>query len=335
MLEKLCGIYAPSGEEERVTSEIEKALPEGISYEYMRNGNLVVFKEGRKKSDKTLMVFAHTDEVGFIVTKITDEGYLKFDTVGGIDKRILLSKRVFVGEKSIPGIIGVRAVHLTSREERKKSVPMEEMYIDIGASSREDALKYVMPGDYASFEAGFTLNGKRMISKAFDDRAGVATLLRLVNSETEYGFIACFGIGEEIGLKGAETAANKYKPHYGLILEGTTCQDVNGTPEEGKSTRLGEGPAVSIRDFGSCSDREFNSFIFKLAKENNLKYQLKRTHRGGNDARVVQLAGSGVKTAVISVPVRYIHSPSGIMDSEDFENAFKLTKTIADNIGEI
>lgn len=335
MLENLCGIYAPSGNEERVTAVIEKMLPEGIKYEYMRNGNLIVFKEGKNKWNKKLMLFAHTDEVGFIVTEITGEGYLKFDCVGGIDKRILLSKRVFVGDKDIPGIMGIRAVHLTSGEERKKSVPIDEMYIDIGAKSREEALNYVSLGDYVSFEKDFVTNGKRMISKAFDDRAGAALLLRLIQSECEYGFTACFSIGEEVGLKGAEPAANKYRPDYALILEGTTCSDVNGTPEEGKSTRLGEGPVISIRDFGACSDADFNSFIFNLAEKNGIRYQLKRTHRGGNDSRAVQLAGAGVKTAAISVPVRYIHSPSGIMDGDDYENSFRLIKCITDNIGEI
>ena len=138
---------------------------------------------------------------------------------------------------------------------------------------------------------------------------------------------------EEIGMKGAFTSARKINPDYAIILEGTTCSDIGGTPPNLRSTVLGDGPAISIRDFGAHSDREFNNYIIELAQRKGIKYQLKRTHRGGNDSAAVQLAGNGVKSAAISVPVRYIHSPAGIMDEQDFENAGKLLKEIINELG--
>lgn len=336
MLEKLCSLNGVSGDEGKILDFIlESVKDKSLEYKIFANGSLVIYKKGRKTPDKKLMVFAHTDEVGFIVNNITDEGFLKFDTVGGIDRRIILSKKVTVGDNKIPGIIGVKAVHLLSKEDRKKTIPVNEMYIDIGADSKEEAQKYVSLGDYVSFESDFIRNGKRIIAKALDDRIGVDILINLINSECEYDFTACFETLEEIGLMGAVTAANYEKPDYALVLEGTTCMDINDTPEHLRSTVLGNGPALSVRDMGTCYDRELNSFIEKTAEEKSIPYQYKQTHKGGNDSRVIQNVSEGVKTAVMSVPLRYIHAPAAIVDVNDYENGFRLAKAVVDNIGEI
>lgn len=337
MLKELCEINGISGDEAKVSEYIISHITASDThYRSLNNGSVIVYKDGKRKAPHTLMLFAHMDEVGFIVSDITKEGFIKFDSIGGIDKRILLSERVYIGENRVPGIIGIKAVHLTSNEEREKCVERKDMYIDIGANSKEEALEQVCYGDYIAFDDDSFINGNRFLSKAIDDRAGVSLLLELVNSEREYGFIACFDVMEEIGgSRGALTAVNLEKPDYALVLEGTTCSDINNTPAHLRSTVLGGGPAVSVRDMLACYSSEFNSYIFGLAEKNNIRYQIKQTHRGGNDAGAVQSGGKGTKTSAISLPVRYIHSPVGIVDMNDYESALKLAGLIIDNIGEI
>jgi len=336
MLKELCVLNGVSGNEEKVSEFVRgkiKVEPEEITT--LASGSVVVQKKGKKTPHKKLMIFAHMDEVGFIVSDITEEGFLKFETVGGIDERILLSKKVYVGDAKIPGVIGIKAVHLTSKEERKNAIPVKNMYVDIGATSKADACKYVSLGDYISFDSETAENNNRLLAKALDDRVGVSMLVELVNSECEYDFVACFDTLEEVGARGALTAANFEKPDYALILEGTTCSDISDTPENLRSTVLGDGPALSVRDMGTCYSDDFNKFIMQKAAENGIKYQLKKTHRGGNDSSTVKSAASGVKISVISMPIRYIHSPTGILDKGDYENGLSLVKKIIDSIGEL
>ncbi len=336
MLSELCKINGVSGDEKNVAEFIlSRITAENIEYEFLKNGTLIVYKKGKKEPPFKFMIFAHMDEVGFIVSDITEEGYIKFESVGAVDKRVLLSKKVVIGDNKIPGVIGVKAVHLTSKEERKKCIEEKDMYIDIGALSRKDALNYVSYGDYIAFNDEGTINKTRLLSKALDDRIGVSLLLELVNSETEYSFIACFDVMEELGCFGAATATNFEKPDYALVLEGTTCSDINGTPPHLRSTVLGNGPALSVRDMGASYSDSFNKFIKSLADKNNIKYQLKQTHRGANDSNVIECSGKGTKVSVISLPLRYIHSPGSIADLNDYNEASKLIKFIADNIGDI
>ncbi len=336
MLDKLCAFNGVSGDELSISKYIvDNITADDVKIKTMINGNIIVEKEGRRKIDVKFSLYAHMDEVGFIVTDITEDGFIKFDTVGGIDQRILLSKKVYIGENHIPGIIGIKAIHLFDKEARKKAVPTKNMYIDIGALNKANALKYVSLGDYIAFDNISFENGKSYISKAIDDRVGIALLLRLINSDCEYGFTVCFDVMEEVGARGALTATYSIKPDYALIVEGTTCSDINKTPEHLRSTVLGRGPALSVRDMGTCYNEQLNNFIKSLAEKEKIPFQLKQTHKGGNDSSAVQSASHGVKTAVMSVPVRYIHSPFGLMNLNDYENGYKLLKAITDNIGEL
>lgn len=335
MLEKLTNAFGVSGADEEVKKIIlDEITPYCDNIEILKDGNIIAFKKGKNKMDKKVMISAHTDEVGFMVKDITKEGYLELCEVGGIDSRILLSKKVFVGDNKIPGIIGIKAVHMTTKEEREKTVDIEKLYVDIGAESYEEAIKYVERGDYIAFDSKYTkLSDTRVKAKALDDRTGVAILIELLKRDAEYDFYAVFNSLEEIGLKGAMTASYCVNPDIALILEGTTCSDVSGTDEYNQSTKLGEGVALSICDGASCSSPELNSYILKLAKDNDIKLQFKRTNKGGNDAGAVQLAKDGVQTAVLSVPLRYIHSPVSVMDLRDYESANKLVSKFIDNIG--
>lgn len=335
MIKKLTELFGVSGCEDEVRDFIKSEIAplcEEIKTDSI--GNLYALKKG-KSSEKTFMLCAHMDEVGFIVKDITDDGYIKFASVGGIDSRILLGKRVMVGEKKLSGVIGIKAVHLTTKKEREKVVEEKDMYIDIGVDTLEDAQKYVSKGDYIMFDSEYTQFGDGKIkAKAIDDRAGCAVIIDLIkNADFYYDTWCVFTVQEEVGTRGAQIAARKIKPDIALILESTICGDVHGVDKNAHVSTMGGGAVLSVMERTSRSDPEFIKFIEQTAKENNLPVQFKRTGNGGNDAGAVQIAGSGVRTAVMSLPCRYIHSPVSMMDKNDFETVKKLAKAVSENIG--
>ena len=295
-------------------------------------GNLIAFKKGTENSDKKIGLFAHMDEVGFIVSKIDDDGYIRFKSVGGIDERILLSKRVSVGKNKIPGVIGIKAVHLRSAEERKTVIKQKDMYIDIGAKDKESAEKIVSLGDYIAFDSDYTeLGGGKVKAKAIDDRAGCDILIECMKNDYKNDMYFCFTVQEETGLKGATVVAHRLGLDCAFVIESTTAADVPFLEEHEYSTSLGKGPVITAMDRGSISDKRLNSFIIDIAKENNIKYQMKKSIAGGNDARVIQTMGGSCATAVISLPCRYIHSPVCVADMGDFNHMLSLAKLVAEN----
>lgn len=327
LLEKLCNADGVSGCEkevrELIKNEIEEYADE-IKIDSM--GNLLVKRNG-KKHGKTLMLSAHTDEVGLIVSGFTKEGYLKFKAVGGIDTRVIISKKVRVGRDKLKGIIGLKAVHLTTRKERESVPKMSSLYIDIGANNEEDAKKYVKLGDYVAFNTEAELFGKHTIkAKAIDDRVGCYILCELIKQQPEYDTWFCFVTQEEVGLRGARIAADRIKPDSALVIEGTTCCDVPGAEEHDYVTAMGEGAAISFMDRTTIVDKKFCDYLFKLAEKNNINVQHKKMASGGNDAGVIHLSGEGVKCASISVPCRYIHSPASLASLDDIDSALKLCK---------
>ena len=335
MLEKLCNLNGVSGTTDAVKDFIINEIKPYVSeITVMPCGNIIAFKKGKNTPPKKVMIDAHIDEVGLIVKDITEDGYLKFDEVGGFDERILLSERVTVGENCVPGIIGIKAVHLATKEEREKTVPISEMYIDIGVFSKEEAEEYVKKGDTIAFLSSYKKIGSNSIkAKALDDRVGVAALISALKKDAEYDYYAAFTVSEEIGTVGAQSAAEFVKPDIALVLEGTTCSDVPGTREHEQSTNQGKGPVLSVVDRASYSDKKLNQFIKKTAYENNITFQLKRTEMGGNNARSIQLSGCGVKTAVLSVPLRYIHSPVSVMNLSDYTEYERLLECFLNNLG--
>ncbi|MBQ6999204.1 MAG: M42 family metallopeptidase [Clostridia bacterium] len=295
-------------------------------------GNLIAFKKGSGKSGKKIALCAHMDEVGFIVSGITDDGYIKFKPVGGIDERILLSKRVTIGKDKISGVIGIKAVHLSTPEEREAVVKQKDMYIDIGAKDKESAEEVVALGDYIAFDSDYLEFGNGKIkAKAIDDRAGCAILIECMKKDYTNDMYFCFTVQEETGLKGAAIVAHRLQLDAAFIVESTTAADVPGLEEHEYATSLGSGPAITVMDGASNSSKALNNYIFDLANENNIKYQLKRTVFGGNDARAFATRGGACATAAISLPCRYIHSPVCIADMADFELTMSLVQAIAEN----
>ena len=296
-------------------------------------GNLIFHKKGKKDSDKKIAVFAHMDEVGLIVTDITEDGYIKFAPVGGIDDRILLAKRVFLCRSGIEGVIGIKAVHLQSKEERQKVISYEDMYIDIGAKDKDDALNYVKKGDYIAFKSKYErLYDRRFKGKAVDDRAGCAIMMELMKDKYDADLYFCFTVQEETGLRGAKVLSKRIDPDVAIILEATTASDVAFSKRNLYGTHLGKGPVITLMDRGSYSDIEFRKFITGIADAREIKYQYKLTSNGGNDAREIQTGASGCKVCSISLPCRYIHSPNCVFDGGDYDEMKRLARAVINQI---
>lgn len=288
-------------------------------------GNIIAFKKGNNSKFK-VMLSAHMDEVGFIVSGHTEKGFLKFKAVGGIDDRILPGKRVLVGDKRKCGVIGIKPIHQQEKEERTRIQKLKNMYIDIGADSREEAEKLAPLGEFIAFDSEYIEFGNGCIkAKALDDRVGCAVLIEALKHGFEFDLYACFTVQEEVGLRGSQVAAYNVMPDIALVIEGTTCADVPNVEPFEYSTVLGNGAALTIMDRTCYCDKEFVQFLHEVAVKNNIKVQYKQTTTGGNDAGKIQRNGTGVKIASISVPCRYIHSPVSVMSRSDFECVERLT----------
>lgn len=329
-VEKLANLYGPSGFEDNVRNYIRANVRADEIYTD-NMGNLICHKKG---NGKRIMVCAHMDEVALIVTGITDDGFLSFKTLGGIETAVLCSKKVYIGEKLVPGIVSAKAVHLQNRDEISKPLKLKDMYIDIGASDKKDAEAMVSLGDYAVFDGKFTLFGDNLAkSKALDDRVGCAILMELINNKQfDSDIFYAFTVQEETGLRGAAVAAYGIKPELALVIEGTTCSDVYGSKEHNSVTNIGGGAVMTAMDRAAISDKNYFEFIKKTAEKNNIPLQIKRTIMGGTDAGAIQRSRCGVPTAVLAVPCRYIHSPVSVMSMHDFECTKRLAEAVLRDI---
>lgn len=329
MLKELCAVASPSGFEDSVREYIINNSPVK-EYEIDSIGNLIFHKKG---NGMRVMVCAHMDEVGLLITGITEDGFLRFDTLGGIETSVLNSKKVLIGKDRLPGIIGSKAIHLQGAEETKAPTKLKSLYIDIGAQNKEDAQKYVEIGDYAVFDGEFISFGDNLIkSKALDDRIGCAVMLDLMKKEYENDMYFCFSVQEEIGVRGSRVAVQKINPDISLVLEGTTCADVYRSEPHTQVTNLGKGAVMTFMDAAAISDKKYFDFILNLACEKGIPLQIKKTTAGGTDARSIQLNGEGVKTAVLAVPCRYIHSPISVCHKEDIESLYNLSYALLTNL---
>ncbi len=325
-LKTLCQMRAVSGNEQEIRKAlIEACRPLCDSVTIDRMGNVVAFKKGTQAGYPHVMLAAHMDEVGFIVTSATEDGLLRIQPVGGVDPRVVISKRVLVGEKAVPGIIGAMAIHLQTPDDRKRVLQYDSIYVDVGAKNKEDALSDCPAGSYVTFDSPYVTFGDGFLcAKALDDRVGCLNLLKVLE-DTYPGDVTClFTSEEEVGLRGATGGAFKVAPDIALILEGTTCNDLGDVPETMQVCRAGDGVAVSFMDNASIVYRPLFDLVVKTAKENGVRYQIKRSVSGGNDGGAIQRARGGIATCVLSVPCRYIHSPSSVVKESDVSDQYSL-----------
>lgn len=337
LLKELCLIDGVSGDESAVREAIINKISDVCTdYRTDNLGNLICFMKGKKTPEKKLMICAHMDEVGFIVTAIHGDGTLAFDTVGGVDATVTLGRQVRVGSDRISGVVGSTAVHNLSKEQREKAPDISSMYIDIGAVSKEDAEKYVSLGDCVYFCSEFADLGERRIrSKAIDDRAGCAMMIQLMHEELEYDTYFVFNVQEEVGLRGSRVSALAVAPDYAIVLESTTAADIDGAEGDKKVCSLGNGPVVSFMDRTTVYDRELYRLAFDTAKELNIPCQTKTRVAGGNDAGAIHISGVGVRTIAVSLPCRYLHSPSSVIETADLESSYTLVKELSKRIAEL
>lgn len=327
LLERLCNTDATSGDEGAVRELIIREIDGYCDWKIDRIGNIIAYKKGKKESHAKLMLDAHMDEVGLIITGISKDGFLDFKTVGGIDTAVLMFRQVRING-SVPGVIGGKPIHLLSKEEGKKLPDPESLCVDIGARTREEALALVKIGDRAVISGEFVRLGDQYLSKALDDRVGCSTLISLLREESEYGFYAVFSTQEEIGLRGARCAAFGIDPRFAIVLEATTAADIADVPEESRVCALGKGPAVSFMDRATAYDR----VLARAALDSGLPCQPKCAVAGGNNAGSIHLTREGIRTLALSVPCRYIHSPSCVANASDCDNLLALARYMKDGI---
>ena len=335
-LKTLCALPGVSSFEDEVRNYIKKRVEshaDDIRVDAM--GNLIGFKKGKKSTGNRLMLCAHMDEVGLIIKSITDDGYLKFSCIGGIDRRVLLGKRVEVGDGKVTGIIGLKAIHLTNAEERKRVPKLEEYYIDIGAKDKEEAEKLVNVGDCGVFVSDVVEFGNGMLkAKAIDDRVGCAILVKLLEEELPMDCTFVFTVQEEVGTRGAFGAAFSVTPEIALILEGTTAADNPALDEHCQVCWPGKGPVISWMDGSAIYDRELFELLRDLADQNNVPWQMKHYLAGGTDAGAVQRTKSGVRVTGISAAVRYLHAPSSVANIADMEHMLTLARLFIGAVAE-
>ena len=245
LIKNLVSIDATPGDEEMLRKFIISEIKPYCEFRIDALGNIIAIRKGKRTPNKKIMLDAHLDEVGFIITHITDDGFLRFTALGGIDVSAMLFKAVKVNGK-INGVISGKPIHLVGKDEGKKLPDEKDLYIDIGAKDKSHAESLVSVGDRAVMVSDFTVCGKKIISKALDDRIGCAILIKLIKEYDEYDFTAVFSVQEEIGLRGAKTAVFAVDPYAAIVLEGTTAADVAGVPEDKSVCNLGKGVAVSF-----------------------------------------------------------------------------------------
>jgi len=326
ILEALSNAFGPSGCEGKVRQVVLDAIADKVDEVQVDHlGNVIARQKGTDYPAFKVMVAAHMDEVGFMITHADDNGLLHFTKVGGIDDRVLPAKVVRIGKSQIPGVISMKPVHLTGSAERGKVVSHEDMAIDIGVSSKAEAERLVTKGDYAVFDVAFEELGTMVKGKAFDDRAGCAVLIALIErGPYPFDFWPVFTTMEEVGLRGAQVAAYRVMPDVAFALEGTICDDGPREKDISPTTAVGKGPAISPMDRSVIADRRLVRLLIETAEAEGIPYQLKQPGMGGTDAGAIHLAKTGVPSVPVSVPSRYIHSPVCMLSKEDLENTVRL-----------
>ena len=268
-----------------------------------------------------LLLDAHIDQVGLIVTYITDDGFIKFSNLGGLDRRLLPAQPVVIhGKRDIKGVICSVPPHLTNGG--AEVLQFDETAVDAGMTKEE-------------LEEIVSLGERRIRSKAIDDRAGCAMMIRLMHEELEYDTYFVFNVQEEIGLRGSRVSATAVAPDFAIVLESTTAADIDGADGAKKVCSLGGGPVVSFMDRSTVYDKELYRLAFDLAKEENIPCQTKTRVAGGNDAGAIHISGTGVRTIAVSVPCRYLHSPSSVIETADLESSYTLVKALAKRIPQL
>ncbi len=344
LLEYLCQKFGPTGYEDEVADAIIEQLGDDCDKIVKDTfGNVYALVKGT--GEDRVMISSHMDEVGFMITDIDSDGYIKFSNLGGIDPKVLYGKQVVLGNEKtkINGVIAAKAIHHKRREDRFSVTPIKEMYIDIGAKDGDETKEYVNIGDFGVFNSDFVYFGtdrKYAKGKAIDDRAGCCAMIEIIRKIREnsitlpFNAYFCFTVREEVGLSGARVAAERVKPSRAIVLESTAIGDIAGAPAHKRVADVGNGGVISLMDRSTIYNTEFVNFTLDTAKNYNIKAQVKRYVSGGNDAGHIHKSGKGVKCVAISMGTRYLHSPACVASIEDYESIRELVFAMLTNMKE-
>ena len=333
LMKELCALPGPSGCEDAVRAFVLKRVkPFADEIRTDAIGNVMVFRKGRKTLDRPVAVCAHMDEVGVIIKKITEDGMLKFGFVGGVDPRVGIGRPVRFGD--VPGVIGIKAVHLTTAAERCTMPKTKNLYIDIGATSRAAAEKLVSLGDYGVFDSAVVEFGDGLIkAKAIDDRVGCAALLRLLEDEPPVDTWFCFTVQEETGLRGAASMAFALDPGFAMVLEGTTAADLAEVKGADAVCRVRGGVVLPFMDGATIYDAALFELLRDACIRRGIPWQTKTRVAGGTDAGRIHRSRAGVRVCAAAAPVRYIHSPSSVAAKADCEAVLAAARAFLEELG--
>lgn len=324
-LEKLSNTVGVSGDEgavRKIVLEEVEAYADNVNVDAL--GNVLATKKGSKRNRMKVMIAAHMDEIGFMITSDDGKGIFRFATVGGIDSRQLAGKPVWVGKDKVPGVIGAKPIHLTTASERKKTIAFDALRIDVGAKNASK----VKVGDRASFATEYQRLGPSIRAKALDDRLGVTNLIELLkNAPSNIDLLAAFTVQEEVGLRGARVAAFAFDPDLALALDCTPAYDLpawDGEENTRYNTRLDHGPALYVADGATLSDPRLIRHFVETAEAQDIPYQIRQPGGGGTDAGAIHKQRSGIPSLSISVPGRYLHTAAAIVRIKDWQNTINL-----------
>jgi putative aminopeptidase FrvX len=328
LLKELTEAAGVSGSENEIRTTIRDLVEDHVDeWRVDALGNLLAVKKGTGQENLSIMIDAHMDEVGLMITDVDRDGSYRFMPVGGLDERTILGKVVQVGEDKITGVIGLRPIHLLSSTERTAVVKVKTMRVDIGARNKAEASKKAKSGDPVTFLTPYEEHGDIALGKAFDNRCGCAALIEILRAEPyPFDIQAAFTVQEEVGLRGAKVAAFGLKPDAALILETTPAIDLPADQDVSPVVRLGNGPSIYVMDRDTLQDPRFVAHITKTASQEKILHQIRRPGGGGTNSGVIQRALRAIPVATIATPARYTHSPISMVKLNDY----KMTTSLAE-----
>ena len=328
ILKALSEARGVSGNEQEVRAIIRDAICDVVDEVKTDTiGNLLAIKRGTAPDPLRVMISAHMDEVGLMTLGHNNDGLLEVRSVGGLDPRVLPGSIWEVGPDRLPGVIGIKPIHLLENGESEKVADIENLFVDIGATSKREAQKLAPLGTTITFATQYRELGPTVSGKAFDDRAGCAVLVELLRAIAPLAseIHAAFTVQEEVGLRGARVAAYAIQPECAFALEGTIADDL---PKDKKdvspTTELGKGPAITVMDRSFIADRRLLALVRDTASELEIPHQIKQPGVGGTDSGAIHTSREGVPSITLSVPCRYIHSPVALLNLSDFANTVRL-----------
>lgn len=297
-------------------------------------GNVIALKKGSDRS-KMIAITVNMDEPGFIISGITDKGYLKFKSVGNIDPRKIISKKVIVGDNKIKGVIGMKAIHLQTRSERENVVAVSKLFIDIGAKDKAEAEKYAKLGDYVTFDTEFNMIGDRAAGKALDRSGACYALIKALKNQYRYDIYACFLVQHEVGARGAKIVSHRINPDAVLTVSSVDTSDMYGCEEINSGAKIGDGIIINYADRTVITDKKLTDTMIKAAQKEKINLQVKTLKPFDSDTGMMQYNAGCAVCLNAAIPCRYSHSPVSLMSVKDIDSAAEYISLFLNKIGEI